>query len=126
MSTFALRLPDSLYAHARKLAEQDQASLNQFITVAVADADGQLISSGAGTATLAITCNGNLLASLSDMPAEAFDAAPSIRAAGSPGMKRISAKTVIDTITTVGSAISSMLSFWEWTSTSASRFQWIG
>ena len=33
MSTFALRLPDSLYAHARKLAEQDQASLNQFITV---------------------------------------------------------------------------------------------
>ena len=37
MSTFALRLPDSLYAHARKLAEQDQASLNQFITVAVAE-----------------------------------------------------------------------------------------
>ncbi len=37
MSTFALRLPDSLYAHAKKLAEQDQASLNQFITVAVAE-----------------------------------------------------------------------------------------
>ena len=37
MSTFALRLPDSLYALARKLAEQDQASLNQFITVAVAE-----------------------------------------------------------------------------------------
>ena len=37
MSTFALRLPDSLYAQARKLAEQDQASLNQFITVAVAE-----------------------------------------------------------------------------------------
>jgi hypothetical protein len=37
MSTFALRLPDSLYAHARKLAQQDQASLNQFITVAVAE-----------------------------------------------------------------------------------------
>jgi len=37
MSTFALRLPESLYAHAKKLAEQDQASLNQFITVAVAE-----------------------------------------------------------------------------------------
>ena len=37
MSSFALRLPDSLYAHAKLLAEQDQASLNQFITVAVAE-----------------------------------------------------------------------------------------
>ncbi len=37
MSTFALRLPDSLYKHAKQLAEQDQASLNQFITVAVAE-----------------------------------------------------------------------------------------
>lgn len=37
MSTFALRLPESLYAHAKRLAEQDQASLNQFITVAVAE-----------------------------------------------------------------------------------------
>lgn len=37
MSTFALRLPDSLYAHAKQLAELDQASLNQFITVAVAE-----------------------------------------------------------------------------------------
>jgi len=37
MSTFALRLPDSLYAHAKQLAEQDQALLNQFITVAVAE-----------------------------------------------------------------------------------------
>ncbi len=37
MSTFALRLPDSLYAHAKQMAEQDQASLNQFITVAVAE-----------------------------------------------------------------------------------------
>ncbi|MCZ2407612.1 MAG: toxin-antitoxin system HicB family antitoxin [Burkholderiales bacterium] len=37
MSTFALRLPDSLYAHAKQLAEQDRASLNQFITVAVAE-----------------------------------------------------------------------------------------
>lgn len=37
MSTFALRLPESLYAHAKMLAEQDQASLNQFITVAVAE-----------------------------------------------------------------------------------------
>jgi len=37
MSTFALRLPESLYAHAKLLAEQDRASLNQFITVAVAE-----------------------------------------------------------------------------------------
>lgn len=37
MSTFALRLPDSLHAHAKRLAEKDQASLNQFITVAVAE-----------------------------------------------------------------------------------------
>lgn len=37
MSTFALRLPESLYAHAKLLAERDQASLNQFITVAVAE-----------------------------------------------------------------------------------------
>ena len=37
MSTFALRLPESLFAHAKQLAEHDQASLNQFITVAVAE-----------------------------------------------------------------------------------------
>jgi hypothetical protein len=37
MSTFALRLPDSLHAHAKLMAEKDQASLNQFITVAVAE-----------------------------------------------------------------------------------------
>ena len=37
MSTFALRLPDSLHAHAKRLAQQDHASLNQFITLAVAE-----------------------------------------------------------------------------------------
>jgi predicted HicB family RNase H-like nuclease len=37
MSTFALRLPASSCAHAKLLAEQDQASLNRFITVAVAE-----------------------------------------------------------------------------------------
>ena len=37
MSTFALRLPESLHAHAKKLAARDQASLNQFITIAVAE-----------------------------------------------------------------------------------------
>ena len=37
MRTFALRLPESLYAHARLLAEQDHVSLSQFITVAVAE-----------------------------------------------------------------------------------------
>jgi hypothetical protein len=37
MSIFALRLPESLYAHAKQLAERNKASLNQFITVAVAE-----------------------------------------------------------------------------------------
>lgn len=37
MSTFAHRLPDSLHAHARTLAEQDQATLNQFGTEASAE-----------------------------------------------------------------------------------------
>ena len=44
MSTFALRLPESLYAHAKMLAEQDQASLNQFITVAVAEKVSALLT----------------------------------------------------------------------------------
>lgn len=37
MSNFALRLPDSLYAHAKKLAQEDNISLNQFIAMAVAE-----------------------------------------------------------------------------------------
>lgn len=37
MSQFALRLPDSLHERARALAERDNTSLNQFITLAVAE-----------------------------------------------------------------------------------------
>lgn len=37
MSSCALRIPDSLYVHAKLLADQDQAWLNQFIMVAVAE-----------------------------------------------------------------------------------------
>ena len=37
MSNFALRLPDSLYAYAKKLAQEDSISLNQFIAMAVAE-----------------------------------------------------------------------------------------
>lgn len=37
MSQLALRLPDSLHARARTLAEQDNTSLNQFIALAVAE-----------------------------------------------------------------------------------------
>lgn len=37
MSNFALRLPDSLHAYAKKMAREDNASLNQFIVMAVAE-----------------------------------------------------------------------------------------
>jgi hypothetical protein len=37
MSSFALRLPDSLHAYAKKMAQEDNASLNQFIVMAVAE-----------------------------------------------------------------------------------------
>ena len=37
MSQIALRLPDSLHQHAKHLAAQDSASLNQFIVTAVAE-----------------------------------------------------------------------------------------
>lgn len=37
MSNFALRLPDSLYNYAKKMAQEDNASLNQFIVMAVAE-----------------------------------------------------------------------------------------
>ncbi|MBT3065423.1 YlcI/YnfO family protein [Rhodoferax sp. U11-2br] len=37
MSQVALRLPDSLHQHAKQLAAQDDASLNQFIVTAVAE-----------------------------------------------------------------------------------------
>lgn len=37
MSQVALRLPDSLHQYAKQLAAQDDASLNQFIVMAVAE-----------------------------------------------------------------------------------------
>ncbi len=37
MSTMSLRLPDSLHDTVRNLAKQDSISINQFITVALAE-----------------------------------------------------------------------------------------
>lgn len=37
MSTISLRLPESLHETARKLAEQENISLNQLITLALAE-----------------------------------------------------------------------------------------
>jgi hypothetical protein len=37
MSHYALRVPDSLLARARKVAEQDHTSINQFFIVAIAE-----------------------------------------------------------------------------------------
>lgn len=37
MSQVALRLPDSLHTYAKQMAAQDDASLNQFIVMAVAE-----------------------------------------------------------------------------------------
>jgi hypothetical protein len=37
MSQLALRLPASLHERARKLAQQEETSLNQFVTLALAE-----------------------------------------------------------------------------------------
>jgi hypothetical protein len=37
MSQYALRLPDSLFEAARKLAEADNVSMNQFFAMAIAE-----------------------------------------------------------------------------------------
>ena len=37
MSQYALRVPDSLLARARKVASQDHTSINQFFVVAIAE-----------------------------------------------------------------------------------------
>ena len=37
MSTISLRLPDSLHAKVRELAEKEHVSINQLITLAVAE-----------------------------------------------------------------------------------------
>jgi predicted transcriptional regulator len=37
MSTISLRLPDSLHAQARELAKKESVSINQLITLAIAE-----------------------------------------------------------------------------------------
>jgi len=44
MSTLSLRLPESLHEKVRELAEQDNVSINQFITVAVAEKMSALVA----------------------------------------------------------------------------------
>jgi hypothetical protein len=46
MSPFALRLPGSLFERARVLAQRDNTSLNQFITLAVAERVSALETAG--------------------------------------------------------------------------------
>jgi len=44
MSTLSLRLPDSLHDGVRKLAKQDNISINQFVTTALAEKMSALIT----------------------------------------------------------------------------------
>ena len=44
MSALTLRLPDSLYDQVRILADQDNVSMNQFITLAVAEKVATLLT----------------------------------------------------------------------------------
>ena len=37
MANYALRVPESLFAHARKVAEEEQVSMNQFFVAAIAE-----------------------------------------------------------------------------------------
>ncbi len=37
MSNYALRVPESLFAYARKVAEEDGVSMNQFFVTAIAE-----------------------------------------------------------------------------------------
>jgi hypothetical protein len=37
MANYALRLPESLFAYARKVAEEEQVSMNQFFVTAIAE-----------------------------------------------------------------------------------------
>jgi predicted transcriptional regulator len=46
MSSLSLRLPDSLHAKIRELAEQDDVSINQFIATAVAEKAAALLTVG--------------------------------------------------------------------------------
>ncbi|MCB0162394.1 MAG: toxin-antitoxin system HicB family antitoxin, partial [Caldilineaceae bacterium] len=44
MSSLNLRLPDSLHDQVRELARQDNVSINQFITLAVAEKVSALLT----------------------------------------------------------------------------------
>jgi len=44
MSTISLRLPDSLHESVRKLAREDNISINQFVTTALAEKMSALIT----------------------------------------------------------------------------------
>jgi hypothetical protein len=44
MSTLSLRLPDSLHETAKQLAKDDHISVNQFVTVAVAEKVSALLT----------------------------------------------------------------------------------
>lgn len=44
MSTISLRLPESLHAKAREIAEKEQVSLNQLITLALAEKLSALVT----------------------------------------------------------------------------------
>ena len=44
MSTLSLRLPESLHEKVRELAEQEDTSINQFITLAVAEKMSALVA----------------------------------------------------------------------------------
>ena len=44
MSTISLRLPDSLHDQVRELAKQDNVSINQFITLALAEKISALVT----------------------------------------------------------------------------------
>lgn len=44
MSTLSLRLPESLHDKVRELAEQEDTSINQFITLAVAEKMSALVA----------------------------------------------------------------------------------
>jgi predicted transcriptional regulator len=44
MSTLSLRLPESLHRKIRELAERDDVSINQFISMAVAEKTAALLT----------------------------------------------------------------------------------
>lgn len=46
MSTISLRLPEYLHESARKLAEQEQISINQLITLALTEKISSLMTEG--------------------------------------------------------------------------------